>query len=154
MFKSKQKNFLISMLLLVLFLATLGTAFSADLNETLEAQEVSVSKDNLENSQNETGCKDSLTSGRCSPDGAVGAIVVAFCLLYHLSIHLASTPWTSSGRMTTATATGSQSVSSGFVSKKVGKKIAASMATQNAQAMKNPFPRDRPLSPSKAVRQR
>lgn len=53
MFKSKQKNFLISMLLLVLFLATLGTAFSADLNETLEAQEVSVSKDNLENSQND-----------------------------------------------------------------------------------------------------
>ncbi len=52
MFKNKQKHFLISMLLMVLFLATLGTAFSADLNETLEAQEVSMNEDNLENSQN------------------------------------------------------------------------------------------------------
>ena len=52
MFKSKQKHFLISMAFMVLFLATLGTAFSADLNKTSEVQEVSIDEDNLENSQN------------------------------------------------------------------------------------------------------
>lgn len=53
MFKNKQKHFLISVLLMILFLAALGTAFSADLNETSEVLEVSVCKDNLENSQND-----------------------------------------------------------------------------------------------------
>lgn len=53
MFKNKQKHFLISVLLMILFLAALGTAFSADLNETSEVPEVSVCKDNLENSQND-----------------------------------------------------------------------------------------------------
>lgn len=53
MFKNKQKYFLISVLLMILFLAALGTAFSADLNETSEVPEVSVCKDNLENSQND-----------------------------------------------------------------------------------------------------
>lgn len=53
MFKNKQKHFLISVLLMILFLAASGTAFSADLNETLEVPEVSVCKDNLENSQND-----------------------------------------------------------------------------------------------------
>lgn len=53
MFKNKQKYFLISVLLMILFLAALGTAFSADLNETSEVLEVSVCKDNLENSQND-----------------------------------------------------------------------------------------------------
>lgn len=38
---------------MILFLAALGTAFSADLNETSEVPEVSVCKDNLENSQND-----------------------------------------------------------------------------------------------------
>lgn len=38
---------------MILFLAASGTAFSADLNETLEVPEVSVCKDNLENSQND-----------------------------------------------------------------------------------------------------
>lgn len=52
MFKNKQKYFLISVLLMILFLAASGTAFSADLNETSEVPEVSVCKDNLENSQN------------------------------------------------------------------------------------------------------
>lgn len=52
MFKNKQKHFLISVLLMILFLAASGTAFSADLNETSEVPEVSVCKDNLENSQN------------------------------------------------------------------------------------------------------
>ena len=33
MFKNKQKHFLISVLLMILFLAASGTAFSADLNE-------------------------------------------------------------------------------------------------------------------------
>lgn len=37
---------------MILFLAASGTAFSADLNETSEVPEVSVCKDNLENSQN------------------------------------------------------------------------------------------------------
>ena len=37
---------------MILFLAALGTAFSADLNETSKVPEVSVCKDNLENSQN------------------------------------------------------------------------------------------------------
>lgn len=53
MFKNKQKHFLISVLLMILFLAASGTAFSADLNETSEVPEVSVCKDNLENSQND-----------------------------------------------------------------------------------------------------
>lgn len=53
MFKNKQKYFLISVLLMILFLAASGTAFSADLNETSEVPEVSVCKDNLENSQND-----------------------------------------------------------------------------------------------------
>ena len=53
MFKNKQKHFLISVLLMILFLAALGTAFSADLNETSKVPEVSVCKDNLENSQND-----------------------------------------------------------------------------------------------------
>lgn len=53
MFKNKQKHFLISVLLMILFLAASGTAFSADLNETSEVSEVSVCKDNLENSQND-----------------------------------------------------------------------------------------------------
>lgn len=53
MFKNKQKHFLISVLLMILFLAASGTAFSADLNENLEVPEVSVCKDNLENSQND-----------------------------------------------------------------------------------------------------
>lgn len=53
MFKNKQKYFLISVLLMILFLAALGTAFSADLNETSKVPEVSVCKDNLENSQND-----------------------------------------------------------------------------------------------------
>lgn len=53
MFKNKQKHFLISVLLMILFLAASGTAFSADLNETSEVLEVSVCKDNLENSQND-----------------------------------------------------------------------------------------------------
>lgn len=53
MFKNKQKYFLISVLLMILFLAASGTAFSADLNENLEVPEVSVCKDNLENSQND-----------------------------------------------------------------------------------------------------
>lgn len=53
MFKNKQKHFLISVLLMILFLAASGTAFSADLNETSEIPEVSVCKDNLENSQND-----------------------------------------------------------------------------------------------------
>lgn len=53
MFKNKQKPFLISVLLMILFLAALGTAFSADLNETSKVPEVSVCKDNLENSQND-----------------------------------------------------------------------------------------------------
>ncbi len=53
MFKNKQKHFLISVLLMILFLAASGTAFSADLNETSEVTEVSVCKDNLENSQND-----------------------------------------------------------------------------------------------------
>lgn len=53
MFKNKQKYFLISVLLVILFLAASGTAFSADLNETSEVPEVSVCKDNLENSQND-----------------------------------------------------------------------------------------------------
>lgn len=53
MFKNKQKHFLICVLLMILFLAASGTAFSADLNETLEVPEVSVCKDNLENSQND-----------------------------------------------------------------------------------------------------
>ena len=52
MFKNKQKHFLISVLLMILFLAASGIAFSADLNETSEVPEVSVCKDNLENSQN------------------------------------------------------------------------------------------------------
>ena len=52
MFKNKQKYFLICVLLMILFLAASGTAFSADLNETSEVPEVSVCKDNLENSQN------------------------------------------------------------------------------------------------------
>lgn len=52
MFKNKQKYFLISVLLMILFLAASGTAFSADLNETSEVPEVSVCKDNLKNSQN------------------------------------------------------------------------------------------------------
>ena len=38
---------------MILFLAASGTAFSADLNETSEVPEVSVCKDNLENSQND-----------------------------------------------------------------------------------------------------
>ena len=38
---------------MILFLAASGTAFSADLNETSEGPEVSVCKDNLENSQND-----------------------------------------------------------------------------------------------------
>lgn len=38
---------------MILFLAASGTAFSADLNENLEVPEVSVCKDNLENSQND-----------------------------------------------------------------------------------------------------
>lgn len=53
MFKNKQKYFLISVLLMILFLAASGTAFGADLNENLEVPEVSVCKDNLENSQND-----------------------------------------------------------------------------------------------------
>lgn len=53
MFKNKQKHFLISVLLMILFLSASGTAFSADLNETSEVPEVSVCKDNLENSQND-----------------------------------------------------------------------------------------------------
>lgn len=53
MFKNKQKYFLISVLLMILFLAASGTSFSADLNETSEVPEVSVCKDNLENSQND-----------------------------------------------------------------------------------------------------
>lgn len=53
MFKNKQKHFLISVLLMILYLAASGTAFSADLNETSEVPEVSVCKDNLENSQND-----------------------------------------------------------------------------------------------------
>lgn len=53
MFKNKQKHFLISVLLMILFLAASGTAFSVDLNETSEVPEVSVCKDNLENSQND-----------------------------------------------------------------------------------------------------
>lgn len=53
MFRNKQKHFLISVLLMILFLAASGTAFSADLNETSEVPEVSVCKDNLENSQND-----------------------------------------------------------------------------------------------------
>lgn len=53
MFKNKLKHFLISVLLMILFLAASGTAFSADLNETSEVPEVSVCKDNLENSQND-----------------------------------------------------------------------------------------------------
>ena len=53
MFKNKKKYFLISVLLMILFLAASGTAFSADLNETSEVPEVSVCKDNLENSQND-----------------------------------------------------------------------------------------------------
>lgn len=53
MFKNKQKHFLICVLLMILFLAASGTAFSADLNETSEVPEVSVCKDNLENSQND-----------------------------------------------------------------------------------------------------
>lgn len=53
MFKNKQKHFLISVLLMILFLAASGTAFSADLNETSEVPEVRVCKDNLENSQND-----------------------------------------------------------------------------------------------------
>lgn len=53
MFKNKQKYFLISVLLMILFLAASGTAFGADLNETSEVPEVSVCKDNLENSQND-----------------------------------------------------------------------------------------------------
>lgn len=39
MFKNKQKYFLISVLLMILFLAASGTAFSADLNETSEVPE-------------------------------------------------------------------------------------------------------------------
>ena len=53
MFKNKQKYFLISVLLMILFLAASGTAFGVDLNENLEVLEVSVCKDNLENSQND-----------------------------------------------------------------------------------------------------
>lgn len=53
MFKNKQKYFLISVLLMILFLAASGTAFGVDLNENLEVPEVSVCKDNLENSQND-----------------------------------------------------------------------------------------------------
>lgn len=53
MFKNKQKYFLISVLLMILFLAASGTSFGADLNENLEVLEVSVCKDNLENSQND-----------------------------------------------------------------------------------------------------
>lgn len=53
MFKNKQKYFLISVLLMILFLAASGTSFGADLNENLEVPEVSVCKDNLENSQND-----------------------------------------------------------------------------------------------------
>jgi len=53
MFKNKQKHFLISVLLMILFLAASGTAFGVDLNENLEVPEVSVCKDNLENSQND-----------------------------------------------------------------------------------------------------
>ena len=63
MFKNKQRHLLISMLLMVLFLVTLGTAFSANLNETLETPEVSINKDNLENSQIQSSENEVLTAG-------------------------------------------------------------------------------------------
>ena len=63
MFKNKQRHLLISMLLMVLFLVTLGTAFSTDLNETLEVGEVSINKDNSENSQIQSSENEVLASG-------------------------------------------------------------------------------------------
>ena len=63
MFKNKQRHLLISMLLMVLFLVTLGTAFSTDLNETLEVGEVSINKDNSENSQIQSSENEVLATG-------------------------------------------------------------------------------------------
>ena len=51
MFKNKQKNFLISMLLLVLFSVCISDVYSTNVNETIEVQDVSINEDKLENSQ-------------------------------------------------------------------------------------------------------
>ena len=51
MFKNKQKYFLISMLLLVLFSVCISDVYSTNVNETIEVQDVSINEDKLENSQ-------------------------------------------------------------------------------------------------------
>lgn len=61
MFKNKRKYFFISMISLISVLATMGVSFSADLNETFEVQEMNVTKDNLENSQNDIVQSNELT---------------------------------------------------------------------------------------------
>ncbi|WP_299525251.1 hypothetical protein [uncultured Methanobrevibacter sp.] len=53
MFESKGKHFIVSLVSLILVLATMGMSFGADLNETFETHEINLDKDNLENSQND-----------------------------------------------------------------------------------------------------